>query len=241
MTTVLALWRYPVKSMQGESVAEAAIEVGGIVGDREWALVDQQTGLGLTARREPRLLFAQAATVADDVVITLPDGVETTDAAVLSRWLDREVALVRAAPETVGTFEIGLAEGDDADSDPSVEWFQWQGPRGRFHDSTRTQVSIIGTETVGPWDMRRFRPNVVVGGTGEDDWVGHEITLGAVRLDVVKQIDRCVITTREQPDGIARDVDVLRTINRERSGNLGIGTLVLTPGTVRVGDPITSA
>jgi len=128
MTTVLALWRYPVKSMQGESVAEAAIEVGGIVGDREWALVDQQTGLGLTARREPRLLFAQAATVADDVVITLPDGVETTDAAVLSRWLDREVALVRAAPETVGTFEIGLAEGDDADSDPSVEWFQWQGP-----------------------------------------------------------------------------------------------------------------
>ena len=46
------------------------------------------------------------------------------------------------------------------------------------------------------------------------------------------------MTTRPQPGGIDRDVDVLRTINRERANNLGIATLVQTPGTVRVGDVV---
>ena len=139
---------------------------------------------------------------------------------------------------TSGTFEIGLAEGDDADRDPTVEWYQWEGPVGTFHDSTRTQVSIIGAGTVGDWDMRRFRPNVVIDGTGEDDWVGATLRLGDAVVEVSKQIDRCVMTTRPQPGGIERDVDVLRTINRERANNLGIATLVQTPGTVRVGDAV---
>jgi uncharacterized protein YcbX len=55
---------------------------------------------------------------------------------------------------------------------------------------------------------------------------------------VSKQIDRCVMTTRPQPGGIERDVDVLRTINRERNTFLGIATLVRTPGVVRVGDVV---
>jgi uncharacterized protein YcbX len=148
------------------------------------------------------------------------------------------VHLVRAGADTVGTFEIGLAVDDDADRDPMVEWARWDGPVGTFHDSTRTQVSIIGADTVGAWDMRRFRPNVVIDGTGEDDWVGATLRLGDAVVDVSKQIDRCVMTTRPQPGGIHRDVDVLRTISRERANNLGIVTLVRTPGVVRVGDAV---
>ena len=64
--------------------------------------------------------------------------------------------------------------------------------------------------------------------------------VGAVELDVGKEIDRCVIVTRPQPGGIARDLDVLRTIHRERAGNLGIGALVRTPGRVAVGDALAS-
>lgn len=241
MTNVLALWRYPVKSMQGESIAEAVVGTRGLAGDREWAIIDTATGLGLTARRAPELLFARAAFDGDGVRITLPDGSVAADDAALSAWLGRPVTLTRAAPTTSATFEIGLADDDDADRDPSVEWFQWDGPLGTFHDSARTQVSIIGAATVGDWDMRRFRPNVVVEGTGEDGWVGATLRLGTAVVDVVKQIDRCVMTTRCQPGGIERDLDVLRTINRDRANNLGIGALVQTPGTVRVGDAVTPA
>ena len=236
MSEVLALWRYPVKSMQGETLTEAQIGPTGVVGDRGWAVVDAATGLGLTGRREPQLLYAHAALVDDDVRITLPDGSVAHDDEALSAWLGRAVTLVRADPETVGTFEIGLAADDDADRDPTVEWYQWNGPVGTFHDSTRTQVSIIGTATVGAWDMRRFRPNVVIDGSDEDEWVGDQVRIGDAVVDVVKQIDRCVMTTRGQPGGIEHDLDVLRTINRERANNLGVGGLVVTPGTMRVGD-----
>ena len=57
-------------------------------------------------------------------------------------------------------------------------------------------------------------------------------------LDVVKPIDRCVMTTRPQPGGIERDLDVLRTINAERHTHLGVGSLVVTPGHLRVGDEV---
>jgi uncharacterized protein YcbX len=236
VSRVTALWRYPVKSMQGEPLETATIGPRGIVGDRGWAVVDTETGLALTGRRAPELLFAYAALIDDDLRITLPDGSVAADDGALSDWLGRPVALTRATDTSTGTFEIGLAEDDDADRDPTIEWYRWEGPVGTFHDSTRTQVSIIGAGTVGRWDMRRFRPNVVIEGTGEDDWVGATLRLGDAVVDVSKQIDRCVMTTRAQPGGIERDVDVLRTIVRERATNLGIATLVRTPGVVRVGD-----
>jgi len=47
------------------------------------------------------------------------------------------------------------------------------------------------------------------------------------------------MTTRPQPGGIERDLDVLRTISRERDGCLAIGALVVQPGAVRVGDALT--
>ena len=58
---VVSVWRYPVKSMQGEELESADVGELGIAGDRQWALVDTTTGLALTARRVPELLYAQAA------------------------------------------------------------------------------------------------------------------------------------------------------------------------------------
>lgn len=60
-------------------------------------------------------------------------------------------------------------------------------------------------------------------------------------LDVGEHIKRCVMTTRAQPDGIERDLDVMRTIARERDARLAIGALVSRGGTVRVGDALTSS
>jgi uncharacterized protein YcbX len=234
MTRVTGLWRYPVKSMQGEPLGEAEIGPVGIVGDRQWALFDMNTGLHLTARRQPELLFAAATIAGDDVVITLPDGTETDDDGALSAWLGHDVALRRADASTHGTYEIAL----DFEAEDTAEWFQWEGPNGSFHDSTRTQVSIIGEDTLRGWDVRRFRPNVTVDGSDEDGWVGQPISIGDVTLDIVKRIDRCVITTRPQPGGIDRDLDVLRTVNKERDGHLGISGMVTATGHVAVGDEI---
>jgi uncharacterized protein YcbX len=72
----------------------------------------------------------------------------------------------------------------------------------------------------------------------EDALVGTAVRAGTCTLDVVKQIDRCVMTTRPQPGGIARDLDVLRTINKDRATFLGAGALVTTRGTIHVGDEL---
>jgi hypothetical protein len=231
---VAGLWRYPVKSMQGERLDAAEVGPRGLLGDRQWAIADRDTGLFLTARRQPELLYASAAVDGDDVVITLPDGTVATDDAALSEWLGHPVALTRAAPDRHGTYEIAL----DFEHEDTAEWFQWDGPDGTFHDSARTQVSILGADSVGDWDVRRFRANVIVSGAAEDAWIGRTIAIGTTILDVVKPVSRCSITTRPQPDGIERDLDVLRTINRDRSGNLAVGALVNVPGRVAVGDPI---
>lgn len=234
---VVELWRYPVKSMQGERLDTADIGEAGIVGDRQWALLDVETGLALTARRVPELLFGRPHLVAGEVVIELPDGTLTADDGDLSRWLDRDVTLTRAGEP--GTYEIAL----DFEHEDSSEWVSWQGPSWSFHDSVRTHVSILSTGSIGGWDRRRFRGNVIVDAAdrAEDALVGHTVQLGTSTIDVGKQIDRCVITTRPQPDGIDRDLDVLRRVNADRQSMLGVGGLVREPGTVRVGDVLAVA
>ena len=238
---VVSLWRYPVKSMQGEELEAVTICDRGIVGDRQWALVDRATGLSLTARRVPELLFARARLVGDaeepDVEIELPDGSVTTDDAALSAWLGRDVSLHRAATGVTGRYEIA-ADFEDESGSP---WFEWDGPPDTFHDSGQTRLSVLGTGSVGSWDRRRFRGNVLVETAvagAENDLLDHRVALGSAVLDVVKRIERCVMTTRPQPGGIERDLDVLRTINAERDSCLGVGTLVVEPGEVKVGDEL---
>jgi MOSC domain-containing protein len=232
---VLALWRYPVKSMQGEEIPEADVGDLGLMGDRQWAVVDTETGLALTGRREPALLFARARLQGPaDVVIELPDGSTATSDDELTAWLGHPVELRRASPSAHGRFEIAT----DFEAEDTSEWFQWDGPEGTFHDSGRTRVSLISEGAMGGWAWRRFRGNVVVDGD-ETELVGSRVDVGSAELEVVKRIDRCVMTTRPQPDGIERDLDVLRTINRDRDGFLGVGALVLGAGSISVGDELT--
>jgi uncharacterized protein YcbX len=99
-------------------------------------------------------------------------------------------------------------------------------------------VSLVSTGTLGQWDVRRFRTNVVVTGDDEDALVGASIELGTCRIDVVKRIDRCIMVTRSQP-GLDRDLGVLQTIHRQRQSCLSVGGLVARPGVISVGDPMT--
>jgi uncharacterized protein len=237
---VLELWRYPVKSLQGERLSEAAIGALGIAGDRRWALFDRDTRLGLTARRVPELLFASARLREEGgVEVVLPDGTVATDDGVISDWLGRRVEL-RAADERGDVAPTYETPADEDVPDPT-EWLQWEGAPGPFHDSPRIRLSLVSTGTLGTWDRRRFRANVVLDGAGEDEFRGQEADLGGVRLRFGLPISRCVMTTRPQPGGIARDTSVLKTIHRERDGLLAVRAAVLTAGTVRTGDLLTPA
>lgn len=113
---VQQLWRFPVKSMQGESVGAFEIAERGVAGDRAWALVDASDGKVVSAknpRKWKRVLELSASFVdepsvaapAPPVVVTLPDGtavrsdVAADDAAgVVSRFLGRDVALTSDVP-----------------------------------------------------------------------------------------------------------------------------------------------
>jgi uncharacterized protein YcbX len=235
---VAELWRYPVKSLQGERLTTVDVGAEGLAGDRQWALFDVTTGYGLTARRLPDLLFLSGRLRPDGgAEVVMPDGSVTSDDAALSAWLDRPVTL-RAAADAPGErlYENPAEVGEEAEYD----WDAFSGARGAFHDSSRTRVSLVSTGTLGTWDRRRFRANVVLDGEGEDALVGQRVRLGWCELDVVKQVDRCVMVTRPQPGGIGRDNGVLKTIHRERDGFLAIGALVARPGTVAVGDELTA-
>ncbi len=106
------LWRYPLKSMQGDAFAALDVTASGIVGDRAFALVDVESGKLVSAknvRHFPGVLDCHAGYVvpprAGDALpalrITFPDGTtaDSDDADVdarLSAWFGRTVRLDRA-------------------------------------------------------------------------------------------------------------------------------------------------
>ena len=50
---VVAVWRYPVKSMAGEAVAQALVDAGGLAGDRHWAVIDGDARPADVVPRQP--------------------------------------------------------------------------------------------------------------------------------------------------------------------------------------------
>ena len=230
--------------MVGWSPRSSGVGAEGLLGDRHWAVRDDETGRFLTARREPALLQARATNDGLDAVhLHLPGrpvctvaagDEEATDraGAELRRFLGRPVTFVEARPDLAGTYEVPL------DPEAETDWISWQGPTGRFHDSTRSSLSLVTTGSLRDWAPARFRTNVVLDGAdGEEDaLLGSVAALGTATVEITKRIDRCVLVTRPQRGGIDRDLDVLRTILRERGACLAVGALVRTPGVVSVGD-----
>jgi uncharacterized protein YcbX len=230
---IVELWRYPVKSLQGERLDAVALAADGLEGDRRFAIYDVESGFGLTARRVPDLLFASSRLRDDGTAeITLPDGSVTAADDALSEWLGRPVTLRSAATEAARRYENVV----DFEHETTSDWAPFEGAEGAFHDNPTARVSLVSTATVGSWDARRFRANVLLDGEGEDSFVGSRITLGEATLDVDMRIERCVMTTRAQAGGIERDLSVLRTIAQERDACLAVGALVVDPGTIHVGD-----
>jgi uncharacterized protein len=216
------LWRYPVKSMQGEPIAAADLGVAGVPGDRRWALHEVATGRLVTGKRVPRVLEAVARLDGDAALITLPDGtvLSTADpgaSALLSDWLDAPVRLDEA---TDGAF---------VDDSPA-------------HLLTRSSLAAMrAAEPEVRWDLRRFRPTVLVASSGagfiEDGWVGRALGIGAALLHVAMPTVRCAMPARRHGD-VPADIRVTAALRREHAALLGVYCTVTLPGAVAVGDPV---
>lgn len=227
---VIQIWRYPIKSVGGEQLESASITALGIEGDRGWGLVDDASGFVLTARREPKLLMATCRLLDGAPIATTSDGDELRTSSDWTAWLGRPVRLEKAG-DAGGTYENPIDVENEAD------WVSWQGPAEAWHDSTRARISLVSTGSLGDWDVRRFRPNLIVDGEGEDDLIGSQIRIGAATATVMKGIDRCIMVTRPQP-GLERDLEVLKTINRSAASTFCIGALIDDGGDVALGDRV---
>ncbi len=269
MDRIVGLWRYPVKSMLGEELNSAELTERGLVGDRQFAVVDAETGK-VAGAKNPRkwgnFFDFRAAYVEPPkagsklpvVRLTLPDGTVVSSeqpelARILSEALGREVRFA-AAPgngaSTGATAEEYWPDMEGLDYRDTVT--DWELPAGTFFDLA--VVHLLTTATLdrlralypdGRFEVRRFRPNVVVagdeGGFVENDWIGHTLAVGdEVRLRVTGPCPRCVMTTLQQSD-LPKDPGILRTAAQHNQANVGVYADVIRSGTIRRGDLVTLA
>jgi hypothetical protein len=255
----------------GEELNAAEVTHRGLVGDRQFAVVDASTGK-VAGAKNPRkwgnFFDFRAAYVEPPeqgatlpaVRLTLPDGTAVTSeqpdlAQVLSTALGREVAFAEAQHD-------GESSGTQAEEYwPDMEGLEhrdtvteWELPAGTFFDLA--VVHLLTTATIdrlralypeGRFEVRRFRPNIVVAtgpdqqGFVENDWIGQTLAIGGeVRLRVTGPCPRCVMTTLPQGD-LAKDAGILRTAAQNNEANVGVYADVVKGGTVRRGDDVTLA
>jgi hypothetical protein len=247
---VSSLHRYPVKSMLGETTRELVLDAGGAVGDREFAVLDEETGLIASAKnpRKWRGLLTISASVRTGtparVDLTMPDGrvydlhdppVDTEIGTIVGRAVrvvstpPRGAAMERSVPDEV------LDRGVDAEV-PALVLDVGGAPGGRFHDYgpvhliTTATLARIGRPAHGgrPMPAARYRPNLVLdlgddlAGFAENDWSGRHVRIGPeVVLEVLVPTPRCAVPTLEHGE-LPRDVAALAVVaSANRVASLG--------------------
>jgi uncharacterized protein len=228
-----AIFRYPVKSMRGESLASAALGWHGFDGDRRFAFrrLDQRGGFPwLTATRLPDLLLFTPQRQ-DGNVDALPAHVLTPEG------------------QELPVFGGALAEEIGRRAGGAVEMMHLR--HGIFDDAS---ISVITSDTVGEIsrlagrnaDVRRFRPNIVVRSVRavpfeEDDWLGGVLTLGdgedAPAVTVTMRDVRCAMVNFDPDDGSPAP-EMLKAVVRANQNNAGIYGTVTRVGRVAVGQII---
>jgi uncharacterized protein len=259
---VVSMWRYPVKSMLGEELNSSVVTERGLVGDRAYALIDEETGKVASAknpRRWERLFDFRSIFVEPPqtenippIRITLPNGNQIFSSEgkntnqTLSKAIGRDVRLIRANLEKPSYEEYwpdieGLAQREKV-TDEAM-------PPQTFFDIA--VIHLLTTSTInrlrelypdGRFEVRRFRPNIVVESASEEKdfienlWVGKKLTIGEdVMLRVTGPCTRCVMITLPQGD-LPKDLGILHTVARYNQVNVGVYASVLQGGTIHRGD-----
>jgi uncharacterized protein YcbX len=228
-----AIFRYPVKSMRGESLDSAALGWHGLDGDRRLAFrrLDVSSGFPwLSASRLPDLVRFSPGPE-DRAGEALPEHVLTPEG--------EELALFGEALAT----EIGRRCGS------RVEMMQLK--HGIFDDAS---ISVITSRTVDEVcrlagkiaDVRRFRPNVVVRSARavpfeEDDWVGGVLTFGegddAPAVAVTARDVRCAMLNIDPDTGILAP-ELMKAAIQANDNNAGVYGTATRIGRLAVGQAV---
>lgn len=249
MRVLTEIWRYPLKSAQGESLSRVDIGANGPLGDRAWACVTAEGRIvsAKNPRRFGRLLDVVAVTDegtdegdGDVVSLHVPDakapvlaGSPDADDAV-SRLLGAPVTLTRVVPgdaslERYWPSEAGMVPDWVAAAPGDVVVGETQGPglRGRFvdfaalHLVTVQELTSLAERGVDA-DVRRFRPNLVVD-LEPAPRPGDVLRIGdALTLEVVMPTPRCAIPGAAQP-GLPPAPGLLRELGNNRAEVAGRG------------------
>ncbi len=224
---VVALWRYPVKSMGAESLEEVDISWHGLAGDRRWAFVRggvERSGFPwLTIRERPDMghyrprFIEPGAPDTSPTVVRSPAGrdFDVVDPA-LAAELSHDARVIKQNRGVFDTFPLSLI--------------------------TTQTVAGLGAMIDAELDVQRFRPNLLVEATGgaafpEDTWVGAVLRIGGATMRVDKRDQRCAVVNVD-PVTARPDPSTLRAIARERQSCLGVYGSTVRPGRVAVGDPV---
>ncbi len=226
---VAGLWRYPVKSMAAEPLAEVDVSWHGLAGDRRWAFVRDgvpQSGFPWLTLRERADMSHYVPSFVDPAqpdksptVVRTPAGVvfDVTDPALATELCPQGARVIKQNQGIFDTFPLSLI--------------------------TTQTIARLG-ETVGAvLDVHRFRPNILVQAADdapfqEDDWVGCVLQIGAMAMRVDKRDGRCVVITID-PTTTQRNPAILRSVARDRQGCLGVYGSTVTPGRMAVNDAVT--
>jgi uncharacterized protein YcbX len=155
---------------------------------------------------------------------------------------------------------LGLHGTLGPDGEPHIDGHPWQSPRAlarvrqaagddawleRADEIERFDILPLLVVTDGAVaafgrDVRRLRPNLVIGGVEglqEFDWADAVLEIGDVRIRLDSRRARCPMTTVD-PDTLAVDPEVLRDIGRRFGGRLALNAEVRRGGRLAVGDPV---
>jgi hypothetical protein len=231
---VEALFRYPVKSMRGEPLEAGNLGWHGLEGDRRLALrrIEDRTGFPwLTASKLPELLRFVPQRHEDGVQGELPTHIRTPDGHELP------------------VFSEDLAKEVERRYGAAVQMMQLN--HGIFDEAC---VSLIALDTVREIarlagqtpDVRRFRPNIVIGlrragPFQEDDWVSGVISFGegddAPAVTITLRDVRCSMLNFD-PDSSAPAPEVLKAVVRVHQNTAGVYGSVTRVGRVEVGQGV---
>ncbi|WP_239696813.1 MOSC domain-containing protein [Paenibacillus oryzisoli] len=222
--------RYPVKSFAGEQLASCEIEDYGMVGDRFVSFYDESKSgwrRYVTARNIPNMLAYQARYHDGDIQITAGDGrVFSWDDALL-----KEIQSQTKTPLTMSRLKEQHPEH------PQLLSVDGASILLVTDASLRKLESMHGKDL----DYRRFRGNFVVAlddeSCTEGDWIGRQIAIGEVQLQVDSYCQRCVMITID-PETLEKDPSLLKKVNEGFDLQFGVYASVVKTGQIRLGDSV---
>jgi uncharacterized protein YcbX len=155
---------------------------------------------------------------------------------------------------------LGLHGGVDGQGSPTVGGHAWDSPAARAlveaeagpgahlvradaferFDVLPLLVATDGAVREAGLDIRRLRPNLVIGGVeglAERTWEGRFLRIGEAVIGLATLRERCIVTTYE-PDTLEQDVGVLLGLRRRFAGTLALNAWTARSATVRVGDAV---